>query len=100
MFDKNRFLSAFLDRLSKAKNTIEEAEKGNKGLQEVHQLSTRIIQQWNMLFPGTPIQSLDSISTNTLIATKTRYELSLSLNVEKKWYLIVVKNKSKSLLWK
>ena len=43
-----------------------------KEIGDSRQLSTHIIQQWNILFPNTPIHCLDSLSSNTLIATKTR----------------------------
>ena len=67
-----RFLCAFLDRLSKAKLSIEQIDTDGKEIGDIRQLSTRIIQQWNILFPNSPIHSIDDITPNTLIATKTR----------------------------
>ena len=69
------FLSAFLDRLSKAKLSIESIgliDPSGKDIIEIRKLSTAIIQQWNFLFPNSLIQSNDTVSTNSLIATKTR----------------------------
>ena len=66
-------MSAFLDRLSKAKQSLESASTPGSEVTDLRQLSTRVIQQWNALFPNSPIHSADSVSTNTLIATKTRY---------------------------
>lgn len=71
-----RFLCAFLDRLSKAKLSIERIDPDGKEIGDIRQLSTRIIQQWNILFPNSPIHSIDDITPNTLIATKTRLSLS------------------------
>lgn len=70
-----RFLSAFIDRLSKAKQSLEGIDGSVSGMTDMKQLSTRIIQQWNTLFPNNPIYSIDHVSSNTLIATKTRYVL-------------------------
>lgn len=70
----SRFLSAFLDRLSKAKISIEAIDPTGKEINDVRQLSTRIMQQWNILFPNSPIHCIDTLSSNTLIATKTRFE--------------------------
>lgn len=70
-----RFLSAFIDRLSKAKQSLEGIDGSVSGMTDMKQLSTRIIQQWNTLFPNNPICSIDHVSSNTLIATKTRYVL-------------------------
>lgn len=80
-----RFLCAFLDRLSKAKLSIERIDPDGKELGDIRQLSTRIIQQWNILFPNSLIQSIDDISTNTLIATKTRYRFPTRVIVGRKW---------------
>lgn len=68
----SRFLSAFLERLSKARLAVESMDPNGKDVYSIRQLSTRIIQQWNSLFPNSLIQSFDDISTNTLIAAKTR----------------------------
>ena len=68
----SRFLSAFLERLSKARLSVDSIDPNGKDVYSIRQLSTRIIQQWNSLFPNNLIQSFDDISTNTLIAAKTR----------------------------
>ena len=70
-------MSAFLDRLSKVKQSLESATTPGSEANDLRQLSTRVIQQWNALFPNSPIHSADSVSTNTLIATKTRYPASM-----------------------
>lgn len=68
----SRFLSAFLDRLSKVKFSIETINPSGKEVEDSRQFSTRIIQQWNTLFPNSPVHCIDTLSSNTLIATKTR----------------------------
>ncbi|KAK8795340.1 hypothetical protein WA588_004186 [Blastocystis sp. NMH] len=84
-----KFLSAFLDRLSKARFAIETVDSNKREVEDMRQLSTRIIQQWNKLFPNSLIKSSNDLSANLLIATKTREEVVLDRTNQQKQQLMI-----------